>query len=711
MKIIPRSLRILTASLLPAAGFAADLVELEQIDISSTHHEERADGPVQGYRATRSATATRTDTPIEEVPQSISVVPRQVIEDLGDTRIDRALDFAGGVGRQNDFGGMSNSSFSIRGFPSGFSAGPLFRNGFSVNRGYYSADTSTLERIEVLKGPAGGLFGRGDPGGVINLVSKRPQNETFNHLKFSAGRWDRYRADWDSNAPLMDDGSLLARVNLALETRKSFRDYADMQRKMVAPALTWHLNDSTRLMLDSEFTRTDNVMDRGIPSVNGKLGGVKHSTFLGEPGDGKLHLTTSLMQLSLEHDFQPGWTARLAGQYLDSVIKGTVTDVLFSGPLFGTDTMSRRYNPNDMRHHSLVLHAEVLGKFNLGGMQHQLLAGLETENWRQDYYNHFSATNADTSLPPSFPINIYNPVYGGTRPATSPSYSKDRVKSYALNLQDQIDFSERLSGLLGLRLERFKQQRWNPLNTDKAKQDKDIVVPRAGLSYKLSQEVNVFAGVGTSFVPNRPNYNGQILKPEKGLGYETGVKLDLLEGRLGATIAAFHITKENVANPDPVDPNYSITVGEVRSQGIDAQVSGKIGEQFELIAAYAFIDAQVTKDQRAGYKGSRPGGVPRHSGSILGVWKFQDGMSVGASVNHVGQREFSTGIQAPYKGSGLPSYTTLDLLGTWKILSNVTAGVNLNNTLNKKYYERSASHNWITPGEPRNLNFNLAIHF
>jgi len=696
---------LLLAGLLPAISLAADTLELEQIDISSTHLEERADGPVQGYRATRSATATRTDTPIEEVPQSISVVPRQVIEDLGDSRIDRALDFAGGVGRQNDFGGTSNASFSIRGFTSGFSAGTLFRNGFAVNRGYYSADTATLERIEVLKGPSAGLFGRGDPGGVINLVSKRPQNETFNQLKFSAGRWDRYRADWDSNAPLTEDGNLLARVNLATETRKSFRDYADMQRQMVAPAVTWHVNESTRLLFDSEFTRTDSVMDRGIPAVNGKLGGVKHSTFLGEPDDGKLRLTTSLLQLSLEHDFQPDWTARLAGQYLDSRIKGSVTDIAERVTGANANAVKRGYNPNDMRHHSLALHAEVLGKFQLGGIHHQLLAGLESENWRQDYYNHFSNPNID-----AFPINIYNPIYGADRPPTTARYSKNHIKSYALNLQDQIDFNERLSGLLGVRLEKIKQQRANPLNNDKAKQDKEVAVPRAGLTYKLIPQVNLFTGVGTSFTPNNPNYNGQILKPEKGLGYEAGVKLDLLEGRLGATIAAFHITKENVANPDPANPGFSITVGEVRSQGIDAQITGKIGDNINLIAAYAFIDAEVTKDHRAGYKGSRLASIPRHSGSILGVWEFEPGHSVGASLNHVGQRAYATGGTDP-KGTGLPRYTTLDFLAKWQISSNISAGVNLNNALNKKYYERSWNDRWVTPGEPRNLNFNLAINF
>jgi len=698
---------LLLVGMLPAAGsLAADSVELQHIDISSTHLEERADGPVQGYRATRSATATRTDTPIEEVPQSISVVPRQVIEDLGDSRIDRALDFAGGVGRANDFGGTANASFNVRGFNSGFSSGMLFRNGFSVNRGYYSADTVTLERIEVLKGPSGGLFGRGDPGGVINLVSKLPQNETFSSIKLSAGRWDRYRADWDSNAPLTEDGSLLARINLATETRKSFRDYADTQKLVVAPVVTWQLGEATRLKFDSEFARTDTVMDRGIPAVNGRMGAVKKSTFLGEPSDGQMRLVTSLVQLSVEHDFQPDWTARLAGQYIDSRIKGPITTV--TGNIDGAGNINRVYNPNDMRHHSLILHAEVLGKFDFGGMRHQILAGLESENWRQDYYNDFS-----NPIINPFPINIYNPVYGNPKPPALVSprgYSANYIKTYAFNLQDQIEFSERLSALLGLRFENFRQENINKLNKAKRKQEKDIAVPRFGLTYKLTQEINLFAGVGTSFRPNNPNSDGETFKPEKGLGYEAGVKLDLLEGRLGATLAAFHITKENVLTSDPSRPGFSIAVGEVRSQGIDAQISGKIADSINLIAAYAFIDAEVTKDNGPGNKGSRLGGIPRHSGSILGIWEFYHGRSIGASVNHVGQRPFSTGGTVP-KGTGLPRYTTLDFLGKWQVSSSVTAGVNLNNVLNKTYYERSLGRNGVVPGEPRNLNLNLAIHF
>jgi len=695
-------LPLLLAALLPVGSFADDILELDEIDISSTTLEEQASGPVQGYRATRSATATRTDSALEEVPQSISVVPRQVIEDLADSRIDRALDFAGAVGRQNDFGGMANASFSVRGFTSGFSSGTLFRNGFSVNRGYYAADSATLERIEVLKGPSAGLFGRGDPGGVINLVSKRPQqNATFGQFRFSAGRWDRYRTEWDGNGTLAD-APLAARVQLAMETRKSFRDYADTQRQMAAPALSWQLNDSTRLLLDSEFTRTDSVMDRGIPAVNGKMGAVKRSTFLGEPADGQMRLASNLLHFSLEHDFQPDWTVRLAGQYMDTRIKGTVTDA--AGPVTGS-TIIRRYNPNDMRTHHLGLHAEVIGKLSLSGMQHQILAGLESENWRQDSYYDFSdpATNP-------FPIHIYNPVYGAARPPVKPMDNSNHVQAYAFNLQDQMDWNERFSALLGVRLQQHKQQRIDRVTDARAAQKKEVAVPRAGLIYKAGQQVSLFANVGTSFTPNNPSYAGQIFKPEKGLGYESGVKLDLLEGRLGATLAAFHISKENVLNPDPANPGFQIAVGKVRSQGLDAQVSGKIGDSIHLIGAYAFIDAEVTEDKRAGFQGSRLAGIPRHSGSVLTVWEFQTGRSIGATINHVGQRAYSTGGSAP-KGSGLPRYTTLDFLARWQISPHISTGFNVNNALNKKYYERSWNDRWVVPGEPRNLNFHLMLTF
>src|SRR6218665_602402 len=279
-------------------------LELEETSISAEHADERADGPVQGYRATRSSTATRTDTDIRDTPQSINVVPAQVLTDLNSTRIDRALDFAGGVSRQNNFGGLTFLNYSVR----GFTTGELYRNGFAYNRGSNSTpDAATIERIEVLKGPAASLYGRGDPGGLVNIVTKKPQAEAFSTLQLSAGSWDRYRSALDVNTPLNDEGTVLSRVNMAVEDNHSFRDHVSSQRKLVSPALSWQLSPDTHLLIESEFSRTESVFDRGIPAVNGELGSVSRSTYLGEPNDGQIRNNNQLLQISLEHYLNDNW--------------------------------------------------------------------------------------------------------------------------------------------------------------------------------------------------------------------------------------------------------------------------------------------------------------------------------------------------------------------------------------------------------------------
>ncbi|WP_163024983.1 TonB-dependent siderophore receptor, partial [Pseudomonas viridiflava] len=202
------SLAGLAIGMLGNTGFAEEqqkTIELESVNVTSDYQYETATSPVQGYRATRSATATKTDTAIKDIPQSISVVPASVLKDLGSNSVDRALDFAGGVSKQNNFGGLTLYEYSIR----GFTTSEFYKDGFSANRGYPATpDAANIERIEVLKGPAASLYGRGDPGGTVNIVTKKPQREAFTTLQTSAGSWDRYRTALDVNTPLDEEGNL-----------------------------------------------------------------------------------------------------------------------------------------------------------------------------------------------------------------------------------------------------------------------------------------------------------------------------------------------------------------------------------------------------------------------------------------------------------------------------------------------------------------------
>jgi len=701
-------------------------VELDSIAISSTHQEERADGPVEGYRAKRSASATRTDAKIEDIPQAISVVSKDVLEDLGSTRMERALDFAGGASHGNNFGGLQMGSYNLR----GFNTAEIYRNGFSINRGFISpSDASNLERVEVLKGPASSLFGRGDPGGLVNMVTKRPQNETFNEVKVSAGRWDKYRSTLDVNRPLSDDGKLLARVNVALEDNGSFRDHVGNQRQVISPDVLWQLGEDTTLFIDAEFSRTDIVFDRGVPAVNNKVGKVKNSNFLGEPNDGKNRTDSQILHVSLEHQLSESWKARLAAQYLHADLKGAATESNGAPNNAGVINRYLRMR-DDFNAQDIAVHAELLGKLQLLAMQHEVLAGVEYENYHNRYAIRYS-NNAN-----NYPINIHNPIHGTPKPPLTgnQTYDRDYTTNYALNLNDQIAFNEQWSALLGVRIERFEQDMLNttfcpaanscalgggnfrPAGTrfsSKRSQSNDVAIPRAGLVYKWMPEVALFASVGSSFKPNGSNGAGGALKPEKGFGYESGIKLDLLESRLGATLAAFYIEKKNLSQQDLTDPNGArrIAAGEARSQGFDMQLSGQLTDGLRVLGSYAFIDAKLTKDNRKGYKGARLDNTPRHSGSLLAVYQFQggawQGSDMGAAVTYFGERLTSTG-GTPLS---MPAYATLDLLGHWQATADLTLGVNLNNLFDRQYVERSLNNVWYLPGEPRNLNLSATLTF
>ena len=690
------TLALLASLLAPSALATPSPAQLEDSIISA--NPETADGPVQGYRATRSASATKTDTPISEIPQAISVIPVSVLEDLGSSNLERALDFAGGVAKQNNFGGLTLYEYSVR----GFTTSEFYKDGFSANRGYPSTpDAANIERIEVLKGPAASLYGRGDPGGTVNIVTKKPQAERFARLQASAGSWDRYRTALDVNTPLDETGDLLSRLNLAVEDDHSFRDHVDSQRVFAAPSLSWQLSPDTRLLLEAELVRHRSVFDRGIVAVEGELGSVSRSTFLGEPNDGHISNDNNLLQASLEHALNDSWQLRLASHFKEGTLGGYASE----NQALAADgrTLTRRFRERDTSWHDSITQAELHGDLHIAGIQHRLLLGAEYENYRKN--------ERVTEVRPRSDIDIYDPIYGRPRPngARSGSDNHEQVESHALNLQDQIALGERLHGLVGLRFEHFEQRIDNRVNGRRSDQQHDALTQRLGLLYQLAPQVGLFANASTSFKPNNGlDRNGGSFDPEEGIGYETGVKLDLLDERLGATLAAFHLTKENVLTAAPLDPAYQSAAGEARSQGFDLQLSGQVTDALRVIGAFAYIDAEVTEGDTNLPAGSRLLGVAKRSGSLLAVYEFQDGWlrgsDVGAAYTYVGDRSGESGSDFQ-----LPSYQTLDLLAHYRVNERLKLGAQLNNLFDEKYYERSYSSLWVMPGEPRNLSFNLSL--
>ncbi|MHA6231282.1 TonB-dependent siderophore receptor [Pseudomonas mohnii] len=692
------SVASLALGLLGNPVFAEEPRTLELDAISVTSDYESATGPVDGYRATRSSSATKTDTAIRDIPQSISVIPVSVLNDLGSISVERALDFAGGVSKQNNFGGLTLYEYSVR----GFTTSEFYKDGFSANRGYPSTpDVASIERIEVLKGPAASLYGRGDPGGTVNIVTKKPRPEAFATLQTSAGSWDRYRTALDVNTPLDEDGNVLSRVNLAVEDGQSFRDHVDRERVFVAPSFSWQLNPDTTLLVESEFMRHRSTFDRGIVAPNNAWSGVSRSTFLGEPNDGDTDNHNNLLQAALEHHLNDTWKLRLASHYKQGKLWGFASEARALNA--DGHTVNRRYRERDNDWHDSITQLELRGLFDTGPWQHELLIGSEYENYRKN-------ERVTTIAGSPYAIDIDQPLYGQPKPGGARSGTDffEHVESRALNLQDQILFTDTLRGMLGARLERFEQSIDDHTRNSTSRQHHDALTQRAGLLYQLTPEIGLFANASTSFKPNNGlDAAGRSFDPEEGVGYEIGIKSELFDDRLSSTLAAFHIEKKNVLALDP-GTDTSRAMGKARSQGFDLQVAGQVTDAVRVIGAFAYIDAEVTEGDKVIPTGSRILGVAKHSGSLLGVYAFQDGRlrgsDVGAAFTYVGDRSGEAGSDFE-----LPAYHTVDLLAHYKASDNVTVGLNLNNVFDEKYFERSYSHYWVNPGEPRNFTVSLTL--
>ncbi|WP_417779229.1 TonB-dependent siderophore receptor [Stutzerimonas xanthomarina] len=703
---------VLSLQALASTAYAAEQPEsnnepiaLEQMEVTTTG-AERGDGPVDGYRATRSVSATRTDTPIHEIPQSISVVPGQVVEDIGATRLEDALDYAGGVERGNNFGGQGLTEFLVR----GFSSQEFYRNGFAINRGYPNMpDTATIERIEVLRGPASMLYGRGDPGGTFNIVSKQPQAERRTVLGTQFNTEGLRRGTLDTTGALDEQAEFTYRFNVVAEGADSFRDHVESERYNLAPVLRWDLSDATAIILEGDYLHNRHPLDRGVTRYGGQQGQLPRERFLGEEGAGKFTNENAMTQLRIEHLLDDQWTLRGGTQYLDGSLDGGAVEN--NGLAADGRTVGRNYSERRLEWNDTAVQANLEGRFSALGFMHTLLTGIE-----YDDFNYNSRIDRSAGGVGDFPIDIYEPVYGQPLPViVGPNYWDDEdLKSYAFYMQDQVELTDRFTLQLGARLERFEQNYINKLSAAGSwEQAHNAVSPRIGAIFDLTEALAVYANASRSFKPNRgADRSSQAFDPEEGVAYETGIKYDLPEHNLSVTAALFHITKENVLTADPANVGsqaFQVAAGEVRSRGFDLSVAGNITPQWRVIGGYAYVDAEVTESNSAAVPvGSRLANVPEHSFNLLDTYEFDngalDGLGLGVGVKYVSSRKGSTSNTAYDMGA----YTVVDLLAYYPLTNRIRLNLNLDNVFDEEYEER-AWNIWAYPGALRTLQAGISI--
>ena len=672
-------------------------LQLQTIDISATASTGSDVADAQSFRASRSTSATRTDTALHEVAQSHRVVPQAVVTHLDATRLQDALDYAGGIGRANNFGGQGMTTFTVR----GFTTGEFYRNGFPINRGYPNMpDANTIERLDVLRGPATTLYGRGDPGGTFNITRKQPLDKPALTLGSQFDDQGMHRATLDTSGPLDSEGTLAYRLNIVGEGGGTFRDDVETERYGIAPVLSWQVSPDTKITFEGDFMRNNHPLDRGVTRYANQIGVPSRDTNVWEKGSTNLlHNDNNMAQIRFEHYLNDDWKLAGGGQWLDGSLQGNAVEA--NGVQADGRTLGRNFNYRKLEWTDKDIQLNLTGHFSAGGLQHTLLTGVEYED-----YNYRSIIRRSSGALTAYPIDLFDPQLGQPRPelTRTPTHDKENLKTYAFFVQDQIELTERLKAQLGARFERFEDDYVTFVSGAKSwTRSGNSVTPRVGLLYDLTDTLAIYANTARSFKPNTgASRLGGGFDPEKGKSYEFGMKWETLDGQLNVDAALYRIEKRNVLTTDPVDSTFSVAAGEVRSQGFDLNVAGNITPEWRVIGGYAFVDAQVTKDNLL-KSGTRLANIPQNSFSLLNVYEFQDGslkgLGFGAGIKHVGDPAGQTATTT----FNMNQYTAVDLLGFYQIDKNWRVNLDVKNVFNRDYDEGAFLNIYAYPGAPRTV--------
>ncbi len=699
-EIIPSVQNSVVLNIVPTSTAQTEVDE--EIEIIATDEAE------DNYYVPDASTATRTDTPLRDIPQSVQIIPQQVIEDRQATSLEEVATNSSGVTFSgNNFGRSAN--FAIRGFDNT----AILRDGFRVyNRAAQGIpETANLERVEIVKGPASVVFGESEPGGLINLVSKQPLSEPFYDLQLQLGNDSFVRFPVDLSGPLTEAANLNYRLNALYQYEESFREFDNgLERFFVAPTLAWQIADNTDLSFNFEYTHETRPIDLGTTLIDGEPGDITRERIINNPSDrgSREFINTGY---TFEHRFSKDWKIENAFRYISNNFSNEDNDT-FVVPILineNTDILTRTFAQQEREEDSFTLYTNVEGNFATGKIEHNLLFGIDLNHTQTDLSTRFDPFPLNSSNPNLTSINIFNPNYDAfpaPDPETIDFFNNDDVTNDRLGiyLQDKIDLLDNLILLAGLRYDTFDQTITNNLNNTEVSQNSDALTPRIGIVYQPIEAISLYTNYSQSFNPKPFLYNrsadGSLLEPETGEGFEVGVKAEIVPNRLAATVAYFNITKEDVATEDGFNPFLAVVIGEQQSQGIELDLTGEIQPGWNIIASYAYIDSEITEDNNLDLIGSRFPNIPEHSASLWTTYEIQqgdlEGLGLGVGFNYVGERQ-----------GGLPNSFEVDsyfltLAALFYNRQNWQLRLNFNNLFDVDFIEsvNTSSVRGINPGRP-----------
>ena len=682
------------------------------------------------YTVEEGTTAAKINAPVRDIPQSIAVVNQNLLRDRATFNFAEAVtqNVSGVTRHTTDLTGSGAGDFlRFRGFAGSYNNSYL-RDGLKqVN--YGANETADVERIEVLKGTSSVIYGRAEPGGVVNLVSKQPVSDNFISFDFTGGQFNFYRPQVDAGGKLFGSDKFLYRLNFAYQHDGNFREDAAGNREFVAPVLLWKPTEKLQISFDAEYLREVRGMDVGQLLVNGRVPDVPVERSYGEPFNRSFQQNRN-GGIRAGYDFNSDWRVQSAyrTQFWDYSLFGAFPALYFA-PAVDADgrTVNRDLASIDFTERWHYSDTNATGKFSTGRVKHNILGGFEY-GYTNGIYNHEFYLAGFTS--PAFPTtDIYTraaPLSYDFAQAYIRSTQEDsrfpyrfgnRLATVGIYAQDLIELAPKFKVLVGGRYDRFGQSFYEQSPTTQQAIDKKFS-PRVGFVYQPLEYLSFYASYGTSFSPQYPNQRGldnRLFKPSDGEQFEGGVKLNGFRGKLSGSLALYNLKYTNLVVGDPVNPGSSIQTGEQRSRGIELDVAANPVRGLNFIGNYSAIQATVTKDTDTSLIGRFLPNTARHDGNFWATYRFVEASNfwknfgIGAGVQAVGKRFTNLA-----NFGVVPGFSRIDATAFYDYArgekTKMRFAVNLQNLTNKRYYESAFGFNdTIYPGTPFRALFSLKI--
>jgi catecholate siderophore receptor len=649
----------------------------------------------------RSTTATKTDTPLRDVPQAISIVTRDLIADQTMLSMADVVRNVPGIGMAQ---GEGNRDTPI--FRGNSSTSDFFVDGVRDDAQYFR-DLYNVERVEALKGPNAMIFGRGGVGGVINRVTRQADWTPSREITLQGGSWDHRRVTGDIGQAVSRTAAV--RITGLYENSDSYRQGVGLERYGVNPTASFVLGRNTTVKAGYEYFHDDRTADRGIPSFGGRPVATDASTFFGNSDLSQSTATVHALSAAVEHRVTLRNRTRFADydKFYQNVFPGAVDAA-------GANVSISAYN-NVTQRQNLFNQTDLIFAQRTGAIEHTIAAGAElgrqeTDNFRETgFFRSLGANVTSVSVPLTNPVTTL-PIDFRQNATDADNHGVATVA--ALYVQDQMILSDHLQAIVGLRYDRFKVDFTNHRTAADFGSTDDLVSPRVGLVYKPIVPVSVYASYTLSYLPRAGeqlaslSVSNQALKPEQFRNYEVGVKWDFLPA-LSLTTAVYRLDRTNVIVPDPNDPTVSLLVDGQRSKGLELSLTGRITRAWSLVGAYAYQDGEI----RQTLSSSAPAGaslaqLPKNAFSLWNRYEVTPTLGVGLGLIHRSDIFTSTDNTVV-----LPSFTRVDAAVYYAFNSRFRAQVNVENLFDEAYYASAHSNHNITPGSPRAVRVALISRF